>query len=485
MFNGILYNTRFKPLACILLIAVYAPLFCASSKPAEVQQPSYNPYRTLAQFCMPTLAGQMIEENKKDLELVKAIAEKTTKLPPFDIAQLRVNPVEKLSMAYAILAATTTSEYSSAQDVLAEGTIRDLKLFSAQGDSKPLFDTLDNTQTTFGKIQLQKILLEPCSDIFLLEQRQLIIKNLIDNEPLLNEITTQLEKIKNVEPMFFWFWKLSSVPTIEEFNKYDGPWFNNSPFARQMWGSLANFMKLVTLGFAALSTAVSITIAINDWRREYLWGPGLLGMALTLWSGIYFFQSHRKAQSDMYAIHATMNNIALFVNTSVTLGGLVEKNTHLRILFPDYGLLKNVFQSSAAHGKELVELLSKSTFTSNPSFFSYQGRAQVAFKLFNELKDQMTQALIALGQLDAYAAIAKLYKKYAQDPKTPFCFPKYVDMDKQSLNIDNAWLPGAPESSDPRITSMAILLAQSFGIAPAQSMTLTPCNKINATTPIS
>lgn len=114
--------------------------------------------------------------------------------------------------------------------------------------------------------------------------------------------------------------------------------------------------------------------------------------------------------------------------------------------------------------------------------------------------------LLALAEVDAYLSCANLYKEH-QDGTNVYSFAKYIEQDTPYLNVQNMWNPFVgPEKSVANSVELGrnlpqniiltgpnaggkstfskgitlnTLLAQTIGIVPAASCTLTPFAKVN------
>ena len=116
----------------------------------------------------------------------------------------------------------------------------------------------------------------------------------------------------------------------------------------------------------------------------------------------------------------------------------------------------------------------------------------------------------SVGDIDAYMAIAKLYKKHAKNGNAKFCFVEYVDnANTPQITLDNFWNPmidpnkvvtnnieigtnrqnphnviitgpnAGGKSTVLKGITLSILLGQTIGIAPADRMIFTPFHLIN------
>lgn len=149
--------------------------------------------------------------------------------------------------------------------------------------------------------------------------------------------------------------------------------------------------------------------------------------------------------------------------------------------------------------------------TETQNYFSFsltKAKVRSSFKKIQRLKDGFVGSLKAIGRLDAYMSIAKLYKEYA-GTQVQFCFPEFVKADSPYVNIKDFWFPminpkwavtnsielgseksghnviltgpnAAGKSTALRGIIGSLILAQTLGIAPASKMVLTPFARINS-----
>lgn len=212
--------------------------------------------------------------------------------------------------------------------------------------------------------------------------------------------------------------------------------------------------------------------------------------------------------------HEKLVNLAKYINNLKTMAQAINKNETLVHKFPAVKrfneALKKISEKSDDM-KLLLDILATDTFKGEfTNWFSYGGRKIVAYLLLMELKDNFVEAMMAVGELDAQLSIAKLYKEF-KDKHITFCFPKYINNiahDKPSLDIQDFWNPfidplsvvpsslalgdlsGNPadviitgpnaggKSTITKALIISIILAQTLGIAPAQSLTFTPFTSI-------
>jgi DNA mismatch repair protein MutS len=157
--------------------------------------------------------------------------------------------------------------------------------------------------------------------------------------------------------------------------------------------------------------------------------------------------------------------------------------------------------------KTLLGLLKKRTFKKDKKsiLFSF-GRVLAAYKLLDEVKDDFINVFEAVGELDAYLFASRLIKD--SDDKTPYCFAEFLDSDASSIKLKSCWNPlldpkevvtnditiGSPQKAGSAIITgpnaggkstlmksiaFSILMAQSFGVAPAKEMEFTPFSYVD------
>ncbi len=168
----------------------------------------------------------------------------------------------------------------------------------------------------------------------------------------------------------------------------------------------------------------------------------------------------------------------------------------------------NAMGNESADLKQFLGLLSKNTFKGEASFFSWYGRINVCYQLLHKVKSSLVHPMMVVGELDAYMSCARLMKELNQK-NIPMCFPDYITTSAHegpALKITDFWNPslagrkaitnsltlgcGNPQNiivtgpnAGGKSTTMKgllvnVVLAQTFGIATARSLTFTPFSKI-------
>lgn len=210
-------------------------------------------------------------------------------------------------------------------------------------------------------------------------------------------------------------------------------------------------------------------------------------------------------------LHEKMNKVAVMVRAMKKFHTYLEMYPELAQNL-EYGyIFNNYFGKNATISpklKQLFELLETGTFNSS-TMWSMRGRVKTAYRLFEEVKAELVDGFIAIGEMDTYAAVARAYKQ-SQGTDRPLTFAHYItDSATPVVKVTNMWNPlvvndvivrnsvtlgadGCPKNvvltgpnAGGKTTFLKgilidIIFAQTFGIAPAQSLECTLFSKINA-----
>lgn len=495
----------------LLHIGTHAPLQAEATSPTP--QPQTNAYQTLMNLHIPALAIKAAEESKKAQEQAKENSANAKNL--FNLLQVTLPPVqevEKLQVTYRIFSDSETSQQYKNSDIVSLNTLQDLEMFCGYSGQLQnyVFKSIDQTQTTFGSVQLQKMLLMPQDSAKKLRHQQEIIQTLVNDEKLFTSLATELDKIKVAEQELLWFWQ-QMEDVLEQFmaglNLPSFTKLDKNPAALQAW---TTFGTVISPGlFFALDCFYlnNLIKGINGDRTQIPVVSGIMVAYFSLLTALMTYGAAIKIKR-INTLHGKVNGVAGFACATEELGNIMNNHAQLKALFPIHKLLQGVASPLTPETTHLLSLLKTDTFKSDPTMFSYQGRVLAAFNEMLNTKNQFISAMRHVGQLDAYMSIARLYKKYQTSQHARFCFVDYLEQEKPYVAIQDFWLPSLnPDTvvlnsielgtqTGPRSTTitgpnaggkstslksitLAVLLAQSFGIAPARAMSLKPFAKIN------
>ncbi len=474
-------------------------------------------YNELANLHLPSLVKQEMkeaEEAEKINDLNKELKEGQGK----DFKQAGIGQVEALRLLYKMFASQEDPGKSAITNVLNENTLNDLNAFCGDKSSLQdhLFSKLNYTQTKIGKIQLQKMLFYPTTNISDLKQRQEIVRKLILDKNLFNDLDGYLKKIKKAESEFAWFFKSLEKEIHDYFEKmYFSKSFlkgaNKSSLGMEYCHDVLNLgliLPLMVVGVAGGATA-AYKVGMIDGRMLFgMYGGLTIGVVETLIMTAIAKAfgapnmideiedkviTAKNIQQKMIDVATLENAVQCIVQKTQSYTPIIKKISHLK--------------QDDRKAKKFLNLLNKKTFKGKPSVLSFQGRVLASYKQMYEVKDNLINQLKAVGELDAYLSIAKLYKKHATNENTRYCFVNYLEQENPYFEIKDFWHPeldpnnvvtndvelgkdnnrniiltgpnAGGKSTILKAITTNLILAQSFGIAPAKKLTITPFALIN------
>jgi len=430
---------------------------------------------------------------------------------------------------------------------------QDLNLFCGQADvTNYLASIIDRTRTSFGRALLYSMLVNPTDSIKELERRQGIIRHLLDNPVVLERLDTGLRNLQQSENIMLSFWCDDTIRQEVKKNCY-----LHWPIK-----GLNDFVNKSETNLAILNMISHVESMINF--KDYIFG----GLFVSTYYGLKLIDAQTNSTLEDLATGlqqdkginggSILSDIAPWVNWSTgknifgLLAGLhaamnvkewalwtrdqfvLDSLLHIKIMYAAQCLdgmrelertvslsseLKNgVFLSQslnefldpcvkkAADVEQLLKVLAHRSFKDEPSFLMHKGRMLLAYKLMHENKGAFEDAFAAVGEIDAYVSLAKLYKEH-EKTRVGYCFATFIESNKPVLAIKEFWNPfvdremvipnnvvlgegdyngniiitgpnAGGKSTILKAVAIEVLMAQSFGIAPAREITLTPFSKI-------
>jgi DNA mismatch repair ATPase MutS len=520
------------------LVVSFFVCVCAAASPVSAPVAIANPVVTsfdkIAHMHLQIYAQQSMDEEKKERERAKALDEKAGNLLNFSATDIpELGDIEKLRLVYEIFSLhekTGKKHDSSVQFCLNDNVFQDLEIYAGMPktiERHVAGIATQYTQTIAGRVSLQRMLFEPSCNIGELRLRQDILRTLLDDPALLKKISRELKNLHHHEESLLWFWKevmgslrqvLDQVAFPMSFNQ---EWMKRSPFWNELTGK-----GTILLG-VGMETLMLCFFLYGTYNPESFMGNAryappeqlsMMKMGMRVYYGLMFIASLYTAYT-MYkmlalhtavthAVHEKVNHVAGLFNGMQDMGNIIKNHESFKELFPEHKKLINVFESRSSELRQLEALFKTSTLNSEPSFFSYKGRALAAFSLLREVKDSFFSSVETLGKLDAYVAVAKLIKeKQEHATHAKVCFVDYKQQDYPEIMIKDFWHPFLDQNTvvtnsialsgkanaqqtpkdmivtgpnaGGKSTAINILLAQTFGFAFAESMSLTPFAKIN------
>lgn len=208
-----------------------------------------------------------------------------------------------------------------------------------------------------------------------------------------------------------------------------------------------------------------------------------------------------RVKNTINYLQTRLSGAATLINTAKSVTQLAQ---HHQILEQGVTLFADLSELFTSHENKqidkLVCLLQKNTFRGNASFFSLSGRVLAANKLMDTHKQEFIHSMLAVGELDACLSIAKMMKEF-QQKRVGYCFVEFIEHETPYLKLDDFWNPfinanrvvtnsiefggnkpraiivtgsnTGGKSTNLKAIMTSILLARTFGIAPARNAVMT------------
>ena len=444
------------------------------------------------------------------------------------------NTNQHKKLLFSILDDTEEQENSS---IVSSETARSIELFKGlNNENYSLISRIDRTSTHSGSVILHHFIAQTTTDTKILRDRQLFIGKLFFDENIFNQISSAIENIKTSEEDILSFWETNNKPL-----RYFRDWslanfflpkkfvktLDKTPLALEILDKGSTFFKVESLcmSFAYIMQQVysikNITktkakkiICINSWE-QFLETNGTITdaynkvFALLIAHATYsaIAQDFKQAQQ----LQGRLIKLKTLIESVKTLHKTIDGDLRLKeavdiSLMQQTKPLFKITDQTSKNVEKLLNLLRSKTFDGKPSNFSILGNILVANDLVYKIKDDLVILLKFVGIIDSYLSCAKLLKE-SESKKSEYCFVQYLDRELPTYKSSQFWNPfldqdtaisnsielGTHSTSANAIISgpnaggksvilrsmiISIIMAQSFGIAPAKYMALTPFSNI-------
>ena len=463
--------------------------------------------------------------------------------------QLNLQEFQKRRTLFLLLDKNAKQKKYQEDTVLQDTTTwKDLILFCGQTDlSHYLGAKIDRTKTAIGKVTLYSMLAQPSSDITTIERRQRIIKELVDNPILLQKLEAALAHYAESENMLMSTWTNDPLKQAikKRYFNFSSDWINgilnNNSTLLNITSLFEHQTRIVWTG-TALATTIILPIYALSKLTEHAMPKNLdvvaeslrdanpmLGMmsaamsdnkvavsSLAIAGSILASQSIRESYdwtADNFVLdtflHAKMMHIANAIQAMKTIGNGIAANAILNSSLINAGAFNHLFTVQRQESPDIARLLStleSDMFKEKPTLLSNRGKTLVGYNQFSDNKEEFNDIVVAIGELDMYVSLAKLYKECEHDTAR-YCFATFKTDTTPSIAMESFWNPcidrtkvkcsslslgvddvrnnmiitgpnAGGKSTVLKAITISIIMAQSFGIAPAQEFCITPFDTI-------
>ena len=413
-----------------------------------------------------------------------------------------------------------------------------LQILNIQG-KRSVLEGIDRTITQAGKNSLFNLAAQETTNWNVVKARQQFIATLIENPNTLAEIQASLRTIKNNEALFAKAIKKAgsivdalatarkNVQKPEEliailFLTFLKKLVDNYDFLKNTAHFAANATAagvMVTTGITAVAgTAVLFckkylpdAIKENINTSKGVWAT----IATIITTSCLSYGSYRalkKFKNEHAEWFFMAQGTAQVCRGALHMHEQLCNKEDLKRLYPE------LFTQESSSWNNLLNRLEKSTFNAHAKptlFFTHHGRVDNTVRMINETKNELGILMRFYGELDAYQSMAQFYLDHQATENTfgekvHCCLVDFIDDSHQSiLHAQNLWHPIIPadrvrpstlllgsedkprnlvvtgpnaggKSVNLKALLVNLILAQTFGIACAESFEFTPFKKIIA-----
>ena len=442
-----------------------------------------------------------------------------------------------------MLEALTQTPGDHSNSILTSHAVKDLRLLSGTTltPERSLVNQLGEPASVIGEIMLAKTLISPTEDINNLEQRQAALQYLLDHPDLCRKLTNHLRGYAADEEGLIAFYDPADIINTHHFEAIEKQTSSVVPIKHRYWleasrrlgefgaGTVAVLQPLIVVGSSMAAAflrgyeqtqntrealRLMPTIYRRAWHQLTTEGDRTLILAYTgvviAYQALLIYSANELMTLQRNAYTFLMERArrpGRALNHAKDIADLLEKHpTFTQALSSFHGF--NQLESSPGIRKTTEILRGSPSHT--PGTFSYytmsMGAYKEGFNLLRENKNSLLEISQAVGEIDTWVAISDLIKKPDYSGNT-LRFVQFERADTPLINLQNFWNPhlpakiaipssvqlghGKPQNmlvtgpnaagKSTAIEGIAIsaLLAQTFGIAPAASATLTPLSLIH------
>lgn len=423
-----------------------------------------------------------------------------------ELPEIILSSGEKRKIVLNALTRQTINQESSKNKILTQYAVKDLDLLngSTLSPDHSILRSLGKTITISGEIMLANILITPTTDINTLKRRQAVIQYLIDNPIVMSKLENHLRHFSVNEDGIISLFDPSDTIYKGLFQSLDATsQFGLNPKSsngKEISRRFIESLNLLSLGF------------MPTYLYYYSSHPLQVATGITLY-GLTLYLAQRSARREK-------NYYSYVMERSRRPGLALFEARKLWLTLEDYPIFNSIFLSypefsKLEYSRELREMLTllkgtpENPVTSTWEYYtSHMGRYHMALELLQMHKSSILPIIQAVGEVDAWLTIAKLVREGQQRENNPITFANYIPGHHSPyLRLDQFWNPhlspevavpnhieigaqlplntiitgpnAAGKSTNMEGIAIAALLAQTFGIAPAQNLEITPFSLIH------
>jgi len=444
----------------------------------------------------------------------------------YDAQKQTLTPRDAQKIAFDLVTAKSSFEAT----IIDKSFIEKLEIIGSQQSLLSII--FNNISTAIGKAYAALTFCHPINDVNVLRNRQYAITNISRNKQLIDSCNASFKVIANNENMSFQPWHTKSSINADFLKTFYFSLLkplNTNTVALEAYNKGISMLSIIN-GVAGVPISMLLTnYYINKWFGAKL---TLKDTARGMWNRlispdiplpIKFLENYAlilqplQAYQSAHSLKSTgevSNHLqselmatACHIEELKKLSFLINKNKDLLKNLPSLKPLADFNNSKkrSADLNKLLSMLDTNTFKGEPSFWSITGRVLAAHKLMQQVKDEIAPVFAAAGELEMYVALAQLYAEQ-QGQNATWCMANFIESATPVIEAQGFWNPfinpdlviindvvfnaqypnsiltgpnTGGKSTVIKGVMLNVLMAQTFGMTPAQSFTLTPFAKLN------
>jgi tetratricopeptide (TPR) repeat protein len=399
---------------------------------------------------------------------------------------------------------------------------------TASAPSHQVLSRINQTITTTGECVLATLLATPTNSITELNNRQEILQVLLHDPAQLQSIRDMLSTYKSAEQGMLSFY--SEQDPLYEANTYDRMlkdafYWGGIVKALKPWNKSVGaleFHKRFFYDFPLMTTCLTTGIMVG--ASVYVWLPSVapqvpLYYRILLPPASIFYTWVSREYYKLYSVPIKyvvrrLADFRDFLMTSIAINELVKSCPELESVYASKLVYIRQLLNEPSHTElgKIVAILKDMPLHNWSLFINNTGRVLRTYELLQAHKEELADAIYELGQFDAFAGIAHMLQKQTTNSANHYTFAKLLDRSHQkkpyiqlramwnplldaeraitndlSMNgasggIRNIILTGPNAGGKSTFltgVTISLVLSQTLGIAPVESITMTPFDKIN------
>lgn len=245
-----------------------------------------------------------------------------------------------------------------------------------------------------------------------------IIEGLKNDKAFSKNLHAFINAVKKYESAQLGFWYGEQYPEKNHiqklYSKKGHPYSAKDTSAHwQEFFTDAQHLKCIAQIIIGVATVFSCSSYVDKCSKSPFYGKAVVSLSsavLGSYAQVVIFPHEKEFCRLLNYLHEKTNSIAAVIHT---LDKVIENlPTHPELNQLEHAAVFKALQTRSFSPRltTLIDLLRTPTFKSDPSFFSRKGRVRAAYALINELKDELAPLFVALGELDAYLAHARIHE---------------------------------------------------------------------------